>query len=142
MSLSGLAACLSLKLIYHFNPFPQDIPFLILAGTYTQSSSSFNVPVFFAILASLLGILTYLLYLLRERNNIQAYLSWLRGQLEKLPCADRVRGKEGVSPEVQGPAHVPPAQLRSYGNSESEHSDDSGVSGRGRGSEERISCAV
>lgn len=103
--------------------FVQDVPFLILAGTYANGSGVLTVPIFFSLVVSLVGMVAYVYYLVVERHNIQIYLSWLRAE---------VRLKKGTSPSSSqggrpGPQTAPHAHYpggRSHGSSESEQSED------------------
>lgn len=119
------------SLIY-FNPLPQDIPFLVLAGT--QTTVSFTVPAFFSIMAALVGIVAYFVFLCQEWGSIPTYLSWLRGEVGKLPCVKRVKGRESAVVEAQGPAaQAPPTQQQNHATSESEQSEDDSQVRRCRG---------
>ena len=110
----------------------QDIPFLVLAGYFTQQTKVLNVASFFTLAVSLLGVVAYFVYLMVERNNIQGYFGCLR--MEVLDTWAKLRvGGGGVRPPAQEPSpatsSLPQRPHRSpYGSSESD--DDSQVCGR------------
>ena len=58
--------------LHDLHSIPQDVPFLILAGTYANGSGVLNVPIFFSLVVSLVGMVSYVFYLVVERHNIQA----------------------------------------------------------------------
>ena len=62
----------------------QDLPFLVLVALSSSELGFLSVPAFYSLSLSLLGILSHLLYLLRQRNNVPAYWAWLRLELSKL----------------------------------------------------------
>lgn len=113
----------------------QDLPFLILAGTYANNVF-LNVPTFYSLCVSLIGIVTYIAYLIREKQNIFSYWTWLKIEMARLTSA-KVFNNQDPLPQVgnsvgntarrgpslpNGHAH----QVRSpYTSSGSEHSEDS-----------------
>ena len=66
-----------------FSTNTQDIPFLILAGVYTSQISTLTIPSFFSLAISLLGIASYLIYILRERNSIIDYFLCLKSEFKQ-----------------------------------------------------------
>ena len=95
-----------------------------------------NVPTFYCLGVSLIGILTYITYLIRERQNIFNYWTWLKMELAKLSSAKTFNNQEPVvqvgngtgttarrgTSLPNGHAH----QVRSpYASSGSDHSEDS-----------------
>ena len=63
----------------------QDIPFLILAGVcvYTTQISIFTIFYYSSLAISLLGITSYLIYILRERNSIIDYFLCLKSKFKQ-----------------------------------------------------------
>ena len=114
---------------------PQDLPFLVLAGTYANNVF-LNVPTFYCLTISLIGIVTYICYLLREKQNIPTYWAWLKKELAKLTSAQGYSpqdpplpvGGAAANPQrrVAGLANGHALQMRSpYGSSGSDRSDGS-----------------
>ena len=66
-----------------FSPHLQDVPFLVLVGVYA-SKTFLSVPSFYGLTVSLVGIMSYLVYLVQERHNIVHYWTWLRVELGNL----------------------------------------------------------
>lgn len=109
-----------------FHSVLQDVSFLVLAGTYANGAGFLNVPAFFSIVISLLGIISYFIYLIRERENISGYFLWLKGQ------AGQLWSKVTNQKPVQGGRQAHPTHSRNrrvggrspHGSSESEQSED------------------
>ena len=109
-----------------FHSVLQDVSFLVLAGTYANGAGFLNVPAFFSIVVSLLGIISYFIYLIRERENISGYFLWLKGQ------AGQLWSKVTNQKPVQGGRQAHPTHSRNrrvggrspHGSSESEQSED------------------
>lgn len=110
------------------SPPSQDIPFLVLAGNYTQQTGVLNVASFFTLAVSLLGSVAYFVYLLVERNSIQGYFTCLRGEASELWAKVGGVARQPVQEPGPAPSSLPQRPHRSpYGSSESEQSDDSQV---------------
>ena len=62
----------------------QDLPFLILVGTYASQIDFLSVPSFYSLVVSLLGMFTYVVYIVRQRHNITVYWAWLKLELGKV----------------------------------------------------------
>ena len=92
------------KILYCLLLSLQDVPFLILAGIYTSRIGLLTPPSFFSLCVSLLGIGSYLLYLLRERSKILGHFVCLRNTFRKTSKFDLQGGVAGGGAE-----HPPPA---------------------------------
>lgn len=115
----------------------QDVSFLILAGAYASGAGVLNVPAFFSILVSLVGIITYLVYLILERENISSYLLWLKGEVGKL--WSKATNKSPAQTGRQAQPTQPHTHPRSpHGSSESEQSED----GSQVGEQECLCCDI
>ena len=115
----------------------QDLPFLILAGTYANMGF-LDVPAFYCLGISLIGIVTYLAYLITERQNIFTYWTWLKLELKKLGRAESYTNQEPLpnansgnvaAPPRRGGANIPNGHAHSvrspYESSGSDHSEES-----------------
>jgi len=124
-------------LLIHSHFVLQDVSFLILAGAYASGAGVLNVPAFFSILVSLVGIITYLVYLILERENISSYLLWLKGEVGKLWSKATNKGPAQTGRQAQ--PTQPHAHPRSpHGSSESEQSED----GSQVGEQECLCCDI
>ena len=104
-------------------------------GVYAEKTF-LNVPSFYSLSVALIGILTYLVYLIREGRNISTYWTWLKMELEKLGLGKKAyTTPDPLPPNANGNVtnlgrraipnghHI---SVRSpYGSSGSEHSENS-----------------
>lgn len=113
----------------------QDLPFLILVGVYAEKTF-FNVPSFYSLSVALIGILTYIVYLVREGRNISTYWTWLKMELGKLGLGKKAyTTPDPLPPNANGNVtnltrrNIPNGHrnpVRSpYGSSGSDHSENS-----------------
>lgn len=102
--------------------------FLIIAGTYVSGIGTLTIPPFFSISLSIIGVVSYIVYLFMERNYILTYFQWLKTEVRKRikfetqgvePPTGSGQGSGGQSTTVNGRR----AGGR-YGSSESEQSED------------------
>ena len=113
----------------------QDLPFLILVGVYAEMAF-LNVPAFYSLGVSFVGILAYLVYLCRERRNIMTYWTWLKLELGKVGLGKKTYANQEPLPSANG--NVVPRRGRAnlpngytnpvrspYGSSGSDHSENS-----------------
>ena len=119
------------------------MPFLILVGTYATQIDFLGVPSFYGLAISLLGIVSYVVYLIRHRKNITDYWEWLKLELGKvglgkqtytpnqdqLPAATNAGGVAGATrrggASAVGNGHANPIRTLYGEGSGSDHSENS-----------------
>lgn len=122
---------LNAQLFHSFNVkhFPlQDVLFLIIAGAYINGIGTLTIPSFFSLSLSIIGFISYVIYLILERNYVLTYFMWLRTEINKR-IKLRPQGAEpptgsGQSPGGQGTVPNGRRAGGRYGSSESEQSED------------------
>ncbi len=103
---------------------------MIIAGAYVNGIGTLTIPPFFSLSLSIIGVISYVVYLILERNYVLTYFTWLKTEMNKR-IKLRPQGAEpptgsGQSPGGQGA--VPNGGRRAggghYGNSDSDQSED------------------
>ena len=102
--------------------------FLIIAGTYVSGIGTLTIPPFFSISLSIIGVISYVVYLIREINYILTYFQWLKTEFHKR-IKLRTQGTEpqtgnGQGTRGQGTTANGQHPGGRYGSSESEQSED------------------
>lgn len=106
----------------------QDVLFLIFAGSYVSGLGTLTIPSFFSLSLSIVGVCSYLVYLVLERNSIHTYFLWIKTEAHK-----RIKvTTQGAEPQTgsgqgtggQGPAMNGRRPGGPYGSSESDQSED------------------
>lgn len=59
----------------------QDIPFLIIPGTYIIATGIVFASGQFCLAVCFTDILVYVVYIIRERRNVHSYVAWSRREL-------------------------------------------------------------
>lgn len=101
---------------------------MIIAGAYVNGIGTLTIPSFFSLSLSILGVISYVSYLILERNYLLTYFQWLRAEINKR-IKFRPQGVEpptgsGHGPGGQGAMPNGPRAGGRYGSSESEQSED------------------
>ena len=103
---------------------------MVIAGAYVNGIGTLTIPPFFSLSLSIIGVISYVVYLILERNYVLTYFTWLRTEINKR-IKLRPQGAEpptgsGQSPGGQGTVlnggHR--AGGGRYGNSDSDQSED------------------
>ena len=92
----------------------QDIPFLIIPGTHIFSVMRPMVSNQLCLVVCFIDIFVYIVYIIRERKNVNSYLKWTREELHNYCaclCKRRTTGMNRYSPGYQ------------HGNSDDDEND-------------------